>query len=360
MQKEIDWNFLIKKAAAHGLTAFFYFHINSISTENIPPEALKKLKESFNRIFQKNLFLTRELLNILDYLNKNGITVMPYKGPFLALMTNQNLSLRRFGDLDFLIDKKDFKKVKQLLESTNYTPKFNLYPGIEDTFTKYQNEFHFMNKNSGIHLDLHWNPLNINYTFPTDPSILWDLKPIERNIEGFNIISLPIEELILILSLHSASHFWNRLSWLCDIFELIRNQSELNWDNLLKKARLLSLEKILLINLLLTNDLLDLELPEIVFKSIENQKSVNEISSEVKMNFLNDEYPSGLKEAFFQIRLRDKKWYGFKDCMNMLFRPTWEEWENYKPTRYSYPLYYFLRPFRVLKKYVFKQRSEIG
>jgi len=283
-------------------------------------------------------------------MDSNNIKIMPYKGPFLALLANQNLSFRQFGDLDILVSKKDVKKVSELLISNGYETKIPFSPENEDFYIKHLRDIQFINKKSGIYVEIHWTPIHRSFSFPSDPSFLWKKQTIKTNIEGFEILSPPIEELVIILSLHCAGHCWDRLSWLIDITELLRN-NDVNWNRLLGMVRKLNVERILLINLLLTNKLLDLRMPKAILKIINDDKAVTGLSGQILRNFLSNNYPYGiLGESFFHLKIREKKWDGFKDSMNLIFKPTEEELEIYKPNKYLNPFIFLLRPLNALSK----------
>ena len=77
--------------------------------EEVPENILKSLKLNFNRNVKNNLLMLGELIKLLNLFEKQGLNVIPYKGPILAIYAYKNLALRQFDDLDIFVNKNDFK-----------------------------------------------------------------------------------------------------------------------------------------------------------------------------------------------------------------------------------------------------------
>ena len=78
---------------------------------------LDQLRDDFNDNSRRNLFLTRELLNLLTLFETHQIPAIPFKGPVLAASVYGNLALRQFSDLDLIIHKQHVAKARELLVS---------------------------------------------------------------------------------------------------------------------------------------------------------------------------------------------------------------------------------------------------
>ena len=69
--------------------------------------------------------MTFELLRILDILQQNAVSALPYKGPLLALIAYGDSTLRSFDDLDILVTDADYFKTKTILQQHGYiTPPY--------------------------------------------------------------------------------------------------------------------------------------------------------------------------------------------------------------------------------------------
>ena len=88
----------------------FYHLIKRNASEAISAANLPALQRQFCCTAARNLYLARTLSELLDSFETNGIRVLSYKGPLLATGTYGNLSLRKAGDLDLLVHRRDFRK----------------------------------------------------------------------------------------------------------------------------------------------------------------------------------------------------------------------------------------------------------
>src|SRR5260370_38643204 len=78
------------------------------------------LAESFQDNTRNSVQLTAELFRLLDLFAREGIQVLPFKGPTLAMAAYGNLALRQFTDLDLLIRKEDVLRARGILLENGY------------------------------------------------------------------------------------------------------------------------------------------------------------------------------------------------------------------------------------------------
>ncbi|NJN13538.1 MAG: nucleotidyltransferase family protein, partial [Richelia sp. RM1_1_1] len=126
VKQNIDWQYLTQTADRHGVLSLMYSRFNSICPEAIPEPILNQWRKNFQAVAQRNLFLTGELVNLLKLLKQQNIVALPYKGPILATLIYKNVALRRFGDLDIIVQQKDIFAVRELLIAQGYQPKIEM------------------------------------------------------------------------------------------------------------------------------------------------------------------------------------------------------------------------------------------
>ena len=68
-----------------------YPQLNTLRPGVVPEAVLRQLRDDFHQNAIRNLFLTGELVRLLDVLNSNGIIAVPYKGPTLAVLARETL-----------------------------------------------------------------------------------------------------------------------------------------------------------------------------------------------------------------------------------------------------------------------------
>ncbi|NEO37663.1 MAG: nucleotidyltransferase family protein [Moorea sp. SIOASIH] len=133
---------------------------------------------------------------------------------------------------------------------------------------KDSNEYSLITKNCNVSLDIHQEI--IPKQFKLLPLIFDDLwERFEAvSLAGTKVLNFHPEDLLLILCVHGSKHMWERLGWICDIAELLRNSQDIDWAQLIDKARIIGCERMLLLGLFLAKTILGASLPPIVHQRI--------------------------------------------------------------------------------------------
>ena len=204
----------------------------------------------------------QKTLRDLKFARSNGNPAIPFKGPVLASSLYGNLALRTFSDLDILVLKKDIAKAKDVLLSSGLQWECQLTAAQKANYL--QNDYgclNFSDKRGRIFVDLD-RGLSLR-------ELPWsfDLEHFARrltrvSLEGKMVPAFSPEDLLLILCLHGAKHYWTRLSWVCDLAELIRVHAGLDWGRVLEEAAIQGCRRMLLLGLFIAHQLLGTGLPE--------------------------------------------------------------------------------------------------
>ena len=141
LRQSIDWDFVIDQAAKHGVIPLLSWNLSRFELDSLPKATFNRLKNEFAAIARRNLFLTGELIKLLNLFRENGIRALPLKGPVLAATTYGNVSLRHFGDLDILISSDDFLAAKDLLRQQGYQPEIDLTASEERKYLRSHHDY---------------------------------------------------------------------------------------------------------------------------------------------------------------------------------------------------------------------------
>lgn len=352
VQENLDWDYLVKTALAHGLIPLFYSNINYICPETVPNYILEKLKYYFNQIMHNNLLLTRELIKILKLLKTENIDVIPYKGPTLAVLAYGNVSFRQFGDLDVFIPKKYVQKVVKILNLNGYVSQLNLKDSQEIAFLKYQREYKLINIENKIPIEIKWKIPVSSFSFKSDfEDAIFDSDIKSINFFNYQIFNLSNEHLLLILCIHNVGHYWTQLKWICDISEFIKANS-IDWSLVIDKANRLGIARILYVNLFLSRELLDLKLPLEIEKALELDKSVKNISTQIiERVIFNSNQLKFYEKVMIRLRIRESISNKIKDFLNLMLVPTPHVIKNIKLPVFFFKIYYLLRFIDVISRY---------
>jgi hypothetical protein len=363
LHKDMDWDYLIETALWHGVIPLLYWSLKATCPQAVPKAVLAQLRNYFHANAQSNLFLTGELLKLLNLLEAHQIPAIPFKGPVLAASAYGNLSLRQSGDLDILVHERDFMKSKDLLISQGYrptnftTPEEETYlqsmTGAQEAVYLQRNwEYHFRRDRDDVTVDLHWGVLPKHF-FSLDIECFWErLEPV--SLANTIVLNFPPEDLLLLLCMHGAKDCWKQLARLCDVAELIRTQQGIDWERSMEQAGTLGSERMLFLGLRLASDLLGTGLPPEVLQRMQTNPVVKLHAAQVREQlFCEVDILSGdfkINSFLFHLRVRERLQDKVRCCL-YLITPNVPEWVFLPlPPSLSF-LYYLLRPIRLVRKY---------
>ncbi|KOP22756.1 hypothetical protein AMR41_30275 [Hapalosiphon sp. MRB220] len=286
-QADLDWQKITSSAWKHGLMPLLYTNLNAIAPDTIPKDVLNQLRNLFYTNAQRSLMLTGELVQLLRLLQENGISAVPYKGPVLANLLYGNIGLRQFCDLDILVQQQDVLKFKTLLMSRGYRPKVQLTEAEEINYLKDKSKhtYNFINDSKGIMVEIHWR-ITPRYTSAIEVKYVWE-NLHSSSLGGMEIYTFSSEDWLLLLTNHASRHRWEKLSWLTDIAELLRQNPEIDWEKLMQKANDFDCRRMLFLGFFLTHQLIGINLPTEIINKITNDQKVAKLASEICLDILN-------------------------------------------------------------------------
>jgi hypothetical protein len=304
--QDLDWNLLLQLASQHRVGALVYRHLSAVCPDAAPRAALDTLRQHYQADARRSLYLTGELMQLLDLLAVHKIAAIPYKGPALASAVYGNLALREFADLDMLFHKRDVPRVIRLLTEQGF--RFELGRVPFDITSKDHYHYRMIRERGWLNIELHWAFTRRYWSFPLDLEALGD-RTVAVQVGGKTLRSFRPEDLLLILSAHGAQHFWSRLAWICDIAELVRVYPDLGWTELLAEADRLGVRRILLLGLALAHDLLDARLPEPIAAAIAAAPVIETLVQQIRarLGAHADDVMHGVDARVFYFNLRERR-----------------------------------------------------
>jgi hypothetical protein len=353
---KIDWSKVIDIARSSKVTSLLYKNLILVNPVNIPDDVKEQLKEYYSNNLRINLGLYREFWSILRLFNLNNIQTLPYKGPVFALLIYGDLSLRNWGDLDIIIHKADVRKAKDLLFSLGYKllwPTFALNNVQETAHLESKYNYTFVNELTGIVLELHWGITPKYFSFP--PRVEWLWERLEtRSISGMEVLTFSPEDYLLILCMHNSNHCWERLSWVCDISELIGKHPNLDWDYTIKEAESSGVKRILLLGLLIAYEFLNTNLNTEVKQLIDADSRVRFLEKQVILKFYNNDYigSRAFEVPLFHLRMRERFLDKLHYCLSMS-NPSSKDWGTFPTIQSNSVIFFVLRPLRLIFEHGF-------
>jgi hypothetical protein len=300
----------------------------------------------------------QELRKILAGFSQAGIRAIPFKGPVLAYHGYGNLSLRKSGDLDLLIPIQDLPPARQWLVTAGYQVETPLRAdGLPCQPDKY--EIRGVHPDGGV-VELRWRLLRQHYSASLGFDRIWErCRPFD--MAGLRVPLLADEDLFLILCIHGAKHFWDRLMWICDLAELARVRPDLDWQSLQRQARALGCERTLALGCLLAVELLGAPLPPGFLRKAEASERIRGLAVQVaEQFFLGPDGRSGRYGTFalddasgtrrFDLRVTDRPRDRARYRLHLAHRRIAPNEKDRALLRLPIPLdplYYAVRPLRL-------------
>ena len=309
VKQDIDWQYLTRIADKHAVLSLLYSRINNTCPEALPELILKQWRWNFQSTAQRNLSLTAELVNLLKLLKQQNITALPYKGPVLASLIYKNVALRRFGDLDIIVQQQDIFAVRELLIAQGYRPDKEMTDAelVKYLNSKTEHTYDFIHEDKNVFLEIHWR-IAPKYITPIAAKDLWpDLEPF--SLAGTTINNLPLEDWLPILCVHGSRHVWERFSWLCDIATLIHKNPDINWEKVIQQADNWGCQRMLFLGLFMVHDLFDVDLPVEVWQQMKKVEPILKgIAPKVYNQFFSTVRTSDkfMGRTFYHIQVRER------------------------------------------------------
>lgn len=349
--KTLDWDTVVLLARRHRLVPLLYTNLQALCPDLVPPATMQELRDSYRASAQPGLLLTGELLRCLALLHAHDIPALPFKGPALAVLAYGNLSLRPCDDLDILVRERDVPRAKQLLIAAGYTPELGLSGAREAAFLRTQYEYHFERDDGRVCIGLHYRVRPRHFGFPLTPQALWDRRQ-PMDLCGQIVDRMALEDQLLALCAHGTYHAWEKLSWVCDIAQLLRG-AEPDWDGLFARAAGLGGARMLRLGLLLANDLLGARMPAPVVARLVSDRALARLTGQVRASLFDVETdPSSVASAgLFHLRARERVRDRIRYCTLLALLPTAEDWALLPlpaPLTWGYSL---IRPLRLAGTY---------
>ena len=174
-------------------------------------------------------------------------------------------------------------------------------------FHRARKVYELVRQDEKILVELHWAITSWTFFFPLNPACLWE-RLETGSLEDTPVRTLAPEDLLLILCVHGAKHYWSRLGWICDVAELLRVHPGLKWTALLLQAKQLGGRRILFLGLFLAHVLLGASLPEEVWKEINADPVVRWLAAKVQTRLFAEHHAhaSAVNDAAFYLKLRER------------------------------------------------------
>jgi hypothetical protein len=232
----LSWDRVLAIAEAEGLAPALASAVKTKGPTAVPAAVRERLHRRLADGIAGQLILGRELGRLLRLFGREGVPVIPLKGPALAETLYPDPALRPCTDLDLLVRRESLLQADDLLQRLGYRRLADAHSFhfdlLYDRATLYEAP-------SGIHVDLHWGLVSDpRYSWDESEGLtIWD-RAVRVRVAGEDALGLCPEDLLLYLAVHLAVHHsLAGLLWYCDLHLAIHRWADtLDWEALIARA----------------------------------------------------------------------------------------------------------------------------
>jgi len=338
LSSDFDIEFLVDYGYRHGLTPLMYKKLQKLHPNHPLTLALAPVYYS---IAQNNIAMTSHLLRLAQKFKHNGIPLITFKGPSLAVDSYGDITLRSFGDIDILVMEGDMGRGVEVMEGLGYVSTLGGWSGLEVVG--------LLHEESQILIELHHRLTSQKYALPWERLDLWtECQTV--TINGHPLTTLSHEIGLLYLALHGSKHLYIRLSWIVDIDRFIRTHGDIDWERVVRMARKMGVYRSVAVSVRLAWRLHGTPLPT----AITRDKGVEYIIEQILIHHYSTctSTMGGLKRLELLMRLRDGWYRRFMLLTHLLFTPEQSDLETIRLPRTLRGLYPLVRLGRLIGKSV--------
>ncbi|HEY1463503.1 MAG TPA: nucleotidyltransferase family protein [Terriglobales bacterium] len=354
--QKVDWDSFAHMAGHDGVLPLVFQRLLACSPD-VPENALANFRRLHQINSRKTLWLTSELLRIVEQFTQRGINFLAYKGSALGQLLYGDVTARQFGDLDLLVHPADVTRAVSLVRELGYRSELDLTLAQENAYFSIGYEYSFDSQFGRNLLEIKWQVLPRFYAIDFDIEKIF-LRATSVKIGELEVPTLSPEDLLLVLCVHAAKHGWEKVSWLCDIAALTQ-RVPLDWNAIQQQAEKLGIERILAINLSLANKLLHIEVPVLLRACSANDPTIGNIVirnivKKIMARIAACHHCDVTSKSYFReyAGLRERKLDRAKFWWRLITTPNVSEWKAAKLRNPRSPLYLGIRLSRLAAKLI--------
>jgi hypothetical protein len=344
----LDWPRLLALAGDQGLLPLLTQKLSHAEPGVIPPDVQQTLKSSFREQTVFDLRMLAEMYRVLERFAVQGIAVMVTKGPALAQRCYGFAFARQYTDLDFVLRDADIFRATEILISLGYDAKV---PPSAIRANRPAGEYAFTQLATKLLIELHTEKTFRYYPKQLSVSRLLNRKT-SVHLGEQDVPVLSLEDELLLISIHGAKHFWERLLWIADVAALITH-NPIDWDRATAAAREVDAQRMLRIALLLAKNVAGASLPAAIQIDAESDVGALRLAQRIAARLPHvDEQPMSLvSRGRFRIKMRGGGIPGLAYLLRQSLSPTEDDWLADADNEKQSGIGAIARPLRLARKY---------
>lgn len=348
MHKPLNWDAFTQLAEDHGTLGLASSRLLDDHENLLPSDAAESIRAWRRAQAVFTLNLTAEMSRLLDAFHAAGIAALVIKGPVLSLRCYGDPGLRQYSDLDLIVRDRDILSTAQLMLELGYEGRV---PLAAIRAKKIPGEYVFRHARSKLLVEFH-TERTFRYHPRTIPLDALFLRQVQLAFDGRSVPALCTEDELILICVHGAKHFWERLIYVADVAALVSRQP-LDWDLVMSAAREIGATRMLHVAFQLAADVLRAPPPEKPARFVQSDSIARQLASQIScwLPAAGSAPPNILERAVFRLRMRGRLLLGLPYLLRLSISPTEEDWAAGAEGKRHWFRDALGRPFRLARKY---------
>jgi len=347
--RSVDWPRLLALAEDHGVTGLLAARLLQLDQDLVPSVARQALLERQRARILFTLRMNAELFRVLQRFATAGIGALVVKGPVLAVQAYGDSAMRSYGDLDLLVRQQDIRRATELMVAAGYQA---AVPLRAIDAGKIPGQYLFSHPDSKLLVELH-NDFTLRYFPRRLPLEEFFARQIRVRLDTHEAPAPSVEDELVLICIHGAKHFWERLMWIADVAALVSRHSAMDWQRVAELTDAVGAECMLHTGLRLASDLLCMALPDRISERVRSDAAAGRLAERILgwLPAAGDAPPGLFERAAFRLRMRGGLISAPAYLLRLLLSPTEEDWREGSEEGHRRFLEALRRPFRLARKY---------
>jgi len=237
-----EWSELLSILKVHWVVPLIYQKIGSLPPECRPPQPIiNEMREDFLLSCVRCLYMERQLIEINEAFQNEGLPVLVLRGPALAFSLYPDAAMRPGSDLDLLVKPEQVVQARNVLESLGYTCMAKRFETARDFFRE-ECFVDGKNQRNKFPVDLHWIHWELHPFFKGSEEVdiedlfqrAWKVETTTLAFETLHPVDCLIHSAIHLVMIHRREM---RLSWIYDTALLAQHlQVPDDWESLKERS----------------------------------------------------------------------------------------------------------------------------